>query len=336
MRARMTVVGVVGAVCALGLTGCGGQPSDDMQIGTSAVAATPAASPQQTGKLKGTLLPVKDHATAVAVDQSTGTLAVAVAAGKAVLLYSLRELTAAPKRVALGGDAVELDAVAPGVLQADVGEPGRLVTIRVPAGTTQVTEVKGGPVSTAAYRGATVVALRDHQAVGVVRDGRLQQLVSGGLYSADQVFVTPNGVAVLDRRRTAVFDVDLDKGQIGAGLRAGLGAANAVVDRYGRILMTDTRGGALLAFTVNPMLLRQNYPVPGAPYAIAYDPVRDLAWVTLTSTNEVVGYNVAGGEPTEKYRFATVRQPNAVAVDPADGRVIVASGDGAGVQVVEP
>ena len=58
--------------------------------------------------------------------------------------------------------------------------------------------------------------------------------------------------------------------------------------------------------------------------------------MTLTSTNEVVGYDVAGGEPTEKYRFATVRQPNAVAVDPADGRVIVASGDGAGVQVVEP
>ena len=58
--------------------------------------------------------------------------------------------------------------------------------------------------------------------------------------------------------------------------------------------MTDTRGGALLAFSLDPLLLRQNYPVPGAPYAIAYDRERDLAWVTLTETNEVVGYDVAG------------------------------------------
>lgn len=331
MRARILVV--MGAVCALGLTACGGQPSDDLQIGPAAAAATPAVSPEPAAKPKGTVLPLSEHATAATVDESTGTLA--VAAGKSVLLYSLRDLTAKPTKVALDGTAAELDSVSPGVLHAVVGDPGRLVTIQLPKGTAQVTNVNGGPVSTAEYRGATLVALRDRQGVGVIRHGQIQQLVIGGLYSADQVLVTPNGVALLDRRRTAIFDVDLDKGTIGAGLRAGLGSTHAVVDRYGRVLMTDTRGGALLAFTVNPMLLRQNFPVPGAPYAIAYDPKRDLAWVTLTSKNEVVGYNVAGGEPTEKYRFPTVRQPNAVTVDPADGRVIVASGVGAGVQVVE-
>jgi hypothetical protein len=291
-------------------------------------------SPPQTAKLKGTVLALTEHASAVAVDQSTGTLA--IAADKSVVLYSMHDLKAKPVKVALDGPAAELDSVSPGVLHAVVGDPGRLVTIRLPKGTTQVTDVNGAPVSTAEYRGATLVALRDRQGLGVMRGGQITQLVVGGLYSADQVLVTPNGVALLDRRRTALFDVDLDKGMIGAGLRAGLGSSHAVVDRYGRVLMTDTRGGALLAFTVNPLLLRQNFPVPGAPYAIAYDAKRDLAWVTLTSTNEVVGYDVAGGEPTEKYRFATVRQPNAVAVDPADGRVIVASGVGAGVQVVEP
>ena len=331
MRARVMVIG---AVCALGLTACTSQPSDDLQIGASAVAATPAVSPKQAASLKGTVLPLTEHATAAAVDQSTGSLA--VAAGKSVRLYSLKDLTAKPTEVAVGGPAAELDVASPGVLHAVVGDPGRLVAITVPKGAAQVTAVNGAPVSTAEYRGATLVALRDRQGVGVIRDGRVQQLVVGGLYSADQVLVTPNGVALLDRRRTALFDVNLDKGTIGAGLRAGLGSTHAVVDRYGRVLVTDTRGGALLAFTVNPVLLRQNYPVAGAPYAIAYDPARDLAWVTLTSKNEVVGYNVAGGEPTEKYRFATVRQPNAVAVDPADGRVIVASGVGAGVQVVEP
>lgn len=329
MRARILVLG---AVCVLGLSACGSQPSDDMQMGPSAVAATAAVSPAQSAKPKGTVLPLAEHATAAAVDQSTATLA--VAADKSVLLYSLSDLAAKPTRIALDGSAAELDSVAPGVLHAVVGDPGRLVTIQLPKGSAQVTDVKGAPVSTAQYRGATLVALRDRQGVGVIRGGQITQLVVGGLYSADQVLVTPNGVALLDRRRTALFDVDLDKGMIGAGLRAGLGSSHAVVDRYGRVLVTDTRGGALLAFTVNPLLLRQNYPVPGAPYAIAYDPKRDLAWVTLTSKNEVVGYDVAGGEPVEKYRFATVRQPNAVAVDPADGRVIVASGVGAGVQVV--
>jgi len=112
-------------------------------------------------------------------------------------------------------------------------------------------------------------------------------------------------------------------------------ATNAVGDRFGRVLVTDTRDGELLAFSADPLIMRQRFPVPGAPYAIAYDPVRDLAWVTLTERNEVVGFHVAGGEPVERFRLATVRQPNTVAVDPRSGAVIVGSGTGDGVQVVE-
>ena len=84
----------------------------------------------------------------------------------------------------------------------------------------------------------------------------------------------------------------------------------------------------------DPLLMRQRYPVPGAPYGLAYDPKRDLLWVTLTATNEVVAFDVAGGEPEEKHRFPTVEQPNNVAVDPISGRVIVASATGKGIQVI--
>jgi DNA-binding beta-propeller fold protein YncE len=128
----------------------------------------------------------------------------------------------------------------------------------------------------------------------------------------------------------------VDEGKVGAGQRAGAGATNATTDRFGRVLVTDTRGGALLAFTTGPIMLKQRYPVPGAPYGIAYDPKRDLAWVTLTERNEVVGYQVAGGEPKERYRFPTVVQPNSVTVDPDSGRVFVASATGGGVQVMQP
>ncbi|MDT7788778.1 MAG: hypothetical protein QOF58_7197 [Pseudonocardiales bacterium] len=143
----------------------------------------------------------------------------------------------------------------------------------------------------------------------------------------------------LDRLRSAVFEMTKDdKGAEtrGAGLRAGDGATNAVADRYGRLLVVDTRGGEFIAFSINPLIMRQRYPVPGSPYGIAYDAKRDIAWITITERNEVVGLNVAGGEPAEKYRFPTVRQPNTVSVDQESGRVTVTSGDNGGIQVISP
>ncbi|WP_420838578.1 YncE family protein, partial [Crossiella equi] len=113
-------------------------------------------------------------------------------------------------------------------------------------------------------------------------------------------------------------------------------ATRAVTDKYGRILVVDTRAGEYLAFSTNPLIMRQRFPVPGAPYGLAYDHARDLAWITLTERDEVVAYNIAGGEPMEKYRFPTVHQPNSVTVDPKSGRVLIASADGGGVQVVQP
>lgn len=143
----------------------------------------------------------------------------------------------------------------------------------------------------------------------------------------------------LDRLRSAVFEMTTDdKGTEtrGAGIRAGDGATNGVPDRFGRLLVVDTRGGEFIAFSVNPLIMRQRYPVPGSPYGIAYDAKRDIAWITLTERNEVVGLNVAGGEPTEKHRFPTVRQPNTVSVDQETGRVTVTSGDNGGIQVISP
>ncbi|WP_434444451.1 YncE family protein [Lentzea sp. E54] len=143
----------------------------------------------------------------------------------------------------------------------------------------------------------------------------------------------------LDRLRSAVFEMTTDdKGAEtrGPGLRAGDGATNAVGDRYGRLLVVDTRGGEFIAFSINPLIMRQRYPMPGTPYGIAYDAKRDIAWITLTERNEVVGLDVAGGEPTEKHRFPTVRQPNTVSVDQESGRVTVTSGDNGGIQVISP
>lgn len=100
----------------------------------------------------------------------------------------------------------------------------------------------------------------------------------------------------------------------------------------GRVLVTDTRGGQLLVFGVDPLMERQAYPVGGAPYGVAGS--KTLVWVSLTETNTVVGYDLATGIPVEKVRYPTVQQPNALAFDDTTGTLYVVSGTGGGVQVI--
>jgi sugar lactone lactonase YvrE len=278
------------------------------------------------------VVPVAGNVTAIVA--TSGVLALATDK-PAVLLLDLATPSSPPRSVSLPGPATALTVTSNGVL-ASVGSAHQLVQISLPSGGTSTTQIDGTPGGATHSGSRTLVALLDRKAVAVLQDGRSQRQISGGLFSADQVLTAGANTVVLDRLRTALFDVDVDGGKIGAGQRAGAGATNATSDRFGRVLVTDTRGGALLAFTTGPVMLKQRYPVPGAPYGIAYDPKRDLAWVTLTERNEVVGYHVAGGEPKEKYRFPTVVQPNSVTVDPDSGRVYTASATGGGVQVVQP
>jgi DNA-binding beta-propeller fold protein YncE len=315
-------------VCAAVGAGCSsGQPSDELMVTDHPVAAVAAVSPPATTPPAGTVTALSDDVTAMAFEPRTKTLAVATA--DTVRLYRLADTPEPTRTVTLTAASLTVDNG--GFLVAGANKVTRLT----PDGrTSPATEFRGEPVSATTYDGRTLVALKDERAVAVVRNDRVQRMITGELMSADQVLSTGKNAVVLDRLRNAVFQLDVPGADLQEGLRAGQGATNAVTDRFGRVLVTDTRGGALLAFSVNPLIMRQNYPVPGAPYAIAYDRERDIAWVTLTRTNEVVGYDVAGEQPKEKYRFPTVSQPNTVAVDPSSGRVMVASGTGDGIQVI--
>lgn len=63
----------------------------------------------------------------------------------------------------------------------------------------------------------------------------------------------------------------------------------------------------------------------GTPYGIAIDTPHRRVWVTLTSANRLLGFQLSDGPPRPIASFATVRQPNTVAVDPTAGRLYVAS-----------
>jgi hypothetical protein len=141
-----------------------------------------------------------------------------------------------------------------------------------------------------------------------------------------------NTVAVLDRGQTSVTTIGVD-GKVGQALRAGQGATTMVADPAGRLLVTDTRGGELLVFGVDPLILRQAYPVRQSPYGLAGS--RGLTWVSQTSANMVIGYDLSTGIPVEKVRYPTVRQPNTLAFDDAAGTLYVVSGSGGDVQIIE-
>lgn len=333
-------VAVLLLVCAAVGSGCSSdRPSDALMVTDNPVAAVAAVSPPAGTTPAGTVLSLDRPVTALAYEPGTGILAVGVDDPPEVRLFRLdgtarpQELTRSESGERLTGAVESLTVDGSSVLATSDNSAFR---IDLPAGRTSWTHAfRGMPVSTATFEGRTLVAVRDESAVAIVEDDDVARMITGDMMSADQVLSTGTGAVVLDRLRNAVFELDVPGARVAQGLRAGQGATNAVTDRFGRVLVTDTRGGALLAFSLDPLLMRQNFPVAGAPYAIAYDAERDLAWVTLTETNEVVGYDVAGEQPEEKYRFPTVSQPNTVAVDPRTGRVIVASGTGDGIQVIE-
>jgi hypothetical protein len=279
------------------------------------------------------VLPLGAPATQVVVDPRTATVAVALTDPPRLLLRML-DGTAPPRQVALPGPAADLVLAADGgALLVPITAPGSLVRVPLDGAAPSRTDLDGPAYGAVARGEATVVAMGDRL---TVLDGSRPVRTIPGFVDATGLVPVGTKIGVLDRGRSAVSLVDVSSGDAGPALRAGNGAAGAVADRFGRMLVTDARDGELLAFAGDPLLLRQRFPLPGVPYGVAYDARRDLAWVTLTARNEVVGLDVAGGEPVVVHRFPTVHQPDAVAVDPASGRVVVVSASGAGLQVIDP
>lgn len=318
------------------LTACSEEDTgDQLQVVENPTAAVAATSPEPAVAPAGTVIAQEGEIRALATDPASRTLAVALAEPPAVLLYDLDRPDAPPKRVELPA-ATENLTVAHGTVLAPLTDAELLARITLPTGELSTVPVAGGPAGVAVRGERTLVALRDQEGIAVLEDEHIVKTITAGLYSADDVLTVGDDTFVLDRLRTAVFSVNVPEGTIGEGLRAGLGATNAVVDSFDRMLVADTRGGGLLAFSSDPLLLRQRYPVPGGLYGLAYDAEHDLVWVTLTERNEVVGFDVRGGEPAEVHRYPTVRQPNSVTVDEQTSQVIVGSATGEGIQVITP
>ena len=261
---------------------------------------------------------------------------------------------AAPASIAVFGDrqAAPRVTVLPGPAAALTGD-GRGTVYLAARGGYFVADLSTGhtaavPVAEAQQAEFTAIAQRaDGKLVLGSADGTVYTLASptpGGVATAtvgsrnkifarvDWLVTQGNTTVVLDRGQTSVTTIGAD-GHAQLALRAGEGATTMAADPLGRVLVADTRGGQLLVYGVGPLLLRQAYPVPQAPYGLAGS--RELAWVSQTASNMVIGYDLSTGIPVEKVRYPTVQQPNSLAFDEASGTLYVVSGSGAGVQVIE-
>ncbi|HWF27891.1 MAG TPA: hypothetical protein VG327_05850 [Mycobacterium sp.] len=311
--------------------------------------AQAAESPPVSTNPAGVLRPLPGRAQATVFDDRTHELVVLVAGADSAAPGSVTVFGAAPvapRVIVLPGPAPALTGDGHGMvylatrggyfvvdLQGHLGVGGQTAQVNV-AGAQQV------DFTAIARRadGKLVLGSAD----GAVYTLASQTLGSGGTATVesrhkifarvDSLVTQGNTTVALDRGQTSVTTIGAD-GRPELALRAGQGATTLSADPLGRVLVADTRGGELLVYGVDPLILRQAYPVRQSPYGLAGS--RALAWVSQTASNMVIGYDLSTGIPVERVRYPTVQQPNSLAFDEASDTLYVVSGSGAGVQIIE-
>nr|WP_234809534.1 hypothetical protein [Mycolicibacterium tusciae] len=296
--------------------------------------AQAAVSPAATDKPDGSVEPLPDHAIAAIFDARTASLAVLSPKSAEESVVTVLGEVDGSRVVPLPGIATAMTGDDEGQLY--VSTRGGYFRVDLVEDTATLVDVEGQQDTD-----FTAIARReDGKLVLGSADGSVFTLSSDTAVGAqlkifarvDDLVTQGNTAVVLDRGQTSVTALSEDGAEGEHALRAGEGATTMAADDAGRVLVADTRGGQLLVYGVDPLILRQAYPVRDAPYGLAG--TSTLAWVSQTASNAVVGYDLSTGIPVEKVRYRTVQQPNSLVFDESSGTLYVVSGSGAGVQMI--
>ncbi|MGI8677208.1 MAG: YncE family protein [Jatrophihabitans sp.] len=314
---------VVTAVAGLVACGSGG----GKQKGPG--AAEPATAPATSSAPAGTSKPVGAEPEGIVYDPTTKLVAVAVRNPDRLLL--LDSLTLAVRRsVSLPGSVRHLQLGRPGgpvLVPAETAN--QIVQVSLPGGATRANNVQKQPHDAAeAGNGDIVVGNEFGKSISIVRGGKVVKTIAD-LKQPGGIIADGDTIGVVDVGAFTLSTYDLATMTRTARVSAGAGPTHGNLVSGNRMIVSDTRGGQMLVFSVDPLKRTGTLALPGAPYGMAVDATTDTVWVTLTARNEVVGLDVATDAPRVIARYPTVRQPNTVAVQPGGKRLwITGAADG--------
>lgn len=327
-RNRRMAALVASAILAAGCS------SDPLTAAPPTIQPAGAALAPAAQNPAGMVQPLAGHPQSALFDERTAQLVVLSPGPDPAAPASITTIGArsAPRVIPLPGPATALAGDGHGI--AYLATEGGYLTVDLARGLTSAVRVAERVDFTAIARRA------DDRLVLGSADGAVYTLAADNSVAnrnkifarVDALVTQGNTTVVLDRAQTSVTTIGAD-GRPGQALRAGEGATTLTADPHGRVLVADTRGGLLLVYGVDPLILRQAFPVRQAPYGLVGS--NKLAWVSQTASNVVIGYDLSTGIPVEKVRYPTVQQPNSLAFDEASDTLYVVSASGAGVQVIE-
>jgi DNA-binding beta-propeller fold protein YncE len=294
-------------------------------------AAEPADSPPLRQAPAGTVAKVGAMPEGLAFDAAAGLLAVGLRAPNQLAFVDPDSL-AVVRRVALPAAPRHLSLSPTGTAVVVPAEAANAVFEVSPgAGIVSRTAVGNHPHDATSTAKAVFVADEHSDQVSVVEDGRViaslgTPVQPGGIAaSADGRYVALVAVA---ERVLQVYD-GREPRRLGA-TSGGVGPTHVVT--FGEdAFVADTQGGRVRRYRLGPRPRQTaSLPAPGAPYGLAVDRRRKRLWVTLTASNRLLEFNLAGAAPRQIASYPTVRQPNSVEVEPRSGDVFLA-GNAAGV-----
>ena len=322
MRSRRAVSAAVVVVLAMTAAACSGAPVTDAgaRTGSPPPAAEPANSPAPTRAPVGTVVAAGPLAQGVAVDPSTGIVAVGQLAGADLYDESGHhlvtvDLPSAPRHIALAAPGGPF--LVPAEASAEVGfvdEPSGTVAALVPTGRMPHDLVDvDGTVFVGNEHDSTMTVIRQEKPVATVPVAEQP----GGLAA------TGPDIAVVSvrARRLQLFDA----GSLRLVASVPLPGGPSHVAAYGtELYVVDTGGTHLLAFDTVPRLHQiGEVSVPRSPLGMAVDATRGHLWITCTATNRLVELSLDRPLPRVVGEWPTVRQPDTVAVDDRTDTVMV-------------
>jgi DNA-binding beta-propeller fold protein YncE len=203
-----------------------------------------------------------------------------------------------------------------GPVLVPVESANELVEVSLPDGRTRTTRVHRQPHDASAAAGGDIVVGNEFaKSISIVRAGRVRKTITG-LQQPGGVIGNGSVALVVDVGAFTVSSFDLTTFKRTAVADAGAGPTHGELIGANRLAVVDTRGGALLLFSTDPLRAVGRLPLPGAPYGMAMDRSTGTLWVTLTARNQVVGIDVRGDRPRMIATYPTVQQPYTVAVSP--------------------